>query len=203
MGRAFRSNFVAAIVIALVCGIIPALPAFDMVRGLSIDVLTALRWEVFGQLHDPASSPTVVVMIDEESYRTAPFKGSPTITWTREIGRVLTSIVEGGAKVIGFDVIFPTSIEQSEIPFGGEMLGVRLRGFDRDFLRALALASGSGKVVLGEVQHGDQPIYLRQGSELLWASSATSASSMCTLMPTMWFGECLSHSQSTKHWCLQ
>ena len=166
MGRAFRNNFVAAIVIALVCGIIPALPAFDMVRGLSIDVLTALRWEVFGQLHDPASSPTVVVMIDEESYRTAPFKGSPTITWTREIGRVLTSIVEGGAKVIGFDVIFPTSIEQSEIPFGGEMLGVRLRGFDRDFLRALALASGSGKVVLGEVQHGDQPILPSPGQRI-------------------------------------
>jgi adenylate cyclase len=166
MGRAFRSNVVAAIVIALVCGIIPALPAFDMVRGLSIDVLTALRWEVFGQLHDPASSPTVVVTIDEESYRTAPFKGSPTITWTREIGRVLTSIVEGGAKVIGFDVIFPTSIEQSEIPFEGEMLGVRLRGFDRDFLRALALASGSGKVVLGEVQHGDQPILPSPGQRI-------------------------------------
>jgi adenylate cyclase len=166
MRRVSRSNAVAVIVIALVCGIIPALPVFDIVRGLSIDVLTALRWEVFGQLHDPASSPTVVVVIDEESYRTAPFSGSPTITWTREIGRVLTSIVEGGAKVVGFDVVFPNSIEQSQIPFGDEILGARLRGFDRDFLRALAVASSAGKVVLGEVQRRDQPIQPSPGQRI-------------------------------------
>ena len=166
MRRVSRRDAVAAIVIALVCGIISASPALDMVRGLSIDVLTALRWEVFGQRHDPASAPTVVVAIDEESYRAAPFKGSPTVTWTREIGRVLTAIVEGGAKVVGFDIIFPSSIEQSEIPFGDEMLGARLRGFDRDFLRALAGASGSGKVVLGEVQHRDQPIRPSPGQRI-------------------------------------
>ena len=166
MARVSKRDVVAAIIIALVCGIVFALPAFDTLRGLSIDVLTALRWEVFGQAHDPASSPTAVVVIDEESYRTEPFKGSPTITWTREIGRVLTSIVEGGATVVGFDVVFPNSIEQSEIPFGGELLGTRLRGFDRDFLRALAVASGSGKVVLGEVQHRDQPIRPSPGQQI-------------------------------------
>ncbi len=153
-------------VIALVCGSIPALPVFDVVRGLSIDVLTALRWEIFGNRHDPASSPVVIVAIDEESYRTAPFKGSPTITWTREIGRVLTSLVEGGAKIIGFDIVFPTSIEQSEIPFDNEILGNRLRGFDREFLRALAIASRSGKVVLGAVQHGDEFILPSPGQQI-------------------------------------
>ena len=155
-----------AVVIALVCGAIPWSPPFDRMHGLSIDVLTALRWKLFGLRHDPSSSPTVVVAIDEESYRTAPFKGSPTVTWTREIGRVLTAIVEGGAKVVGFDVIFPTSIEQSELPFGAEMLGARLRGFDRDFLRALAVASRSGKVVLGEVQHRDRPIQPSPGQRI-------------------------------------
>ncbi len=166
MGRLSRGNVIAAIVIALVCGVIPALPAFDIVRGFSIDVLTALRWELFGQRYDPQSSPTVVVVIDEESYRTAPFKGSPTITWTREIGRVLSSIVEGGAKVVGFDIVFPTTIEQSEIPFGDDVLGARLRGFDRDFLRALAVASRSGKLVLGEVQHSNQPIQPSPGQRI-------------------------------------
>jgi serine phosphatase RsbU (regulator of sigma subunit) len=33
-----------------------------------------------------------------------------------------------------------------------------LRGFDRDYLRALALGARAGKVVLGEVQHQDNPI---------------------------------------------
>jgi len=60
--------------------------------------------------------------------------------------------------VVGFDVVYATSIEQSEIPFAGETLGGKLRGFDRDFLRALASASQSDKVVLGLMQHQHQPI---------------------------------------------
>ena len=37
-------------------------------------------------------------------------------------------------------------------PFDGEMLGARLRGFDRDFLRVLAIGARAEKVVLGEVR---------------------------------------------------
>jgi class 3 adenylate cyclase/CHASE2 domain-containing sensor protein len=99
-----------------------------------------------------------VVAIDEETYRSPPFVGTPDVTWTGEIGRVLTAVVEGGAKVVGFDIVFSTSIEQSEIPFGDATLGAKVRGFDRDFLRALALASRSGKVVLGQTQqHQEYP----------------------------------------------
>src|SRR5581483_946374 len=95
--------------------------------------------------------------IDGETYDTPPFKGSPTQTWTREIGRVLGSITEGGAKVIGYDVIFKNSIEQSEIPFGEAPVGARMRGFDRDYLIALRKLSDSGKLVLGEVLSNDHP----------------------------------------------
>jgi adenylate cyclase len=149
---------VAATIIALIFGTVVALPAFDGLRGLSLDILTALRWRVFGPGHDPTTSSVVVVAMDEESYHSPPFQGTPSIAWTREIGRVLTAIIDGGAKVIGFDVVYPISIEQSELPFGDETLGARLRGFDRDFLRALALAARNGKVVLGEIQHREQPI---------------------------------------------
>lgn len=137
-----------------------------MVHGLSIDVLTALRWEMFGRRQDPATSPAVVVAIDEETYQTAPFNGSPLLTWTGEVGRVLGAIVEGGAKVVGFDMVFPMSIEQSEIPFGEGAFGEKVRGFDRDFLRALATASSAGKVVLGEVLRGDQPIRPSPGQRI-------------------------------------
>ena len=99
-----------------------------------------------------------MVALDEETFRTPPFEGSPSVTWTPEIGRVLTAIIDGGAKVVGFDIVFPTSIEQSAVPFGDETLGARLRGFDRDYLRALALGARAGKVVLGEVQHQDKPV---------------------------------------------
>lgn len=151
MARITRGDALAVVIVAFASGVLFASPALDFARGLSLDILTALRWQVLGVRADPSSSPTVVVAIDEETYQTPPFKGSPTLTWTREIGKVLTAVLDGGANVVGFDVIFPTSIEQSEIPFGDAMLGVRMRGFDRDFLRALASGAAAGKVVLGEI----------------------------------------------------
>jgi serine phosphatase RsbU (regulator of sigma subunit)/CHASE2 domain-containing sensor protein len=148
----------AGVVIALAAGLLGASPALDGLGGFSIDVLTTLRWRVFGDAHPPASSHAVVLALDEETFRRPPFEGSPSVTWTPEIGRVLSAVIDGGAKVVGFDIVFPTSIEQSAVPFGDETLGARLRGFDRDYLRALALGARAGKVVLGEVQHQDNPV---------------------------------------------
>ncbi len=148
----------AALLISLAAALFVVSPALDAVRGLSIDWLTALRWRTFGNTHQPTASPAVVVALDEETFRTPPFEGTPSVTWTHEIGKVLTAIIDGGAKVVGFDIMFPTSIEQSAVPFGDETLGARVRGFDRDYLRALALGARAGKVVLGQVQHSDQPI---------------------------------------------
>ena len=153
-----RRDVAAAALIALAVSVVTALPQLDVLRGLSIDTLTWLRWEALGARHDPAESPAVVVAIDEETYRTPPFKDTPNVTWTREIGRVLTAVLDGGAKVVGFDIIFPTSIEQSTIPLADGTLGEKVRGFDRDFLRALNAAAHTGKVVLAEVQHSDAPV---------------------------------------------
>jgi adenylate cyclase len=156
----------AALVIAVLAGLLMLAPPLDRLHGLSIDLLTALRWRVFGTMHEPKTSPAVVVALDEETYRTPPFVGTPAITWTPEIGQVLNAIIAGGAKVVGFDIVFPTSIEQSEIPFGDGTLGGKLRGFDRDFLRALALGARAGKVVLGEAQHRDFPIMPAPGQRI-------------------------------------
>ena len=140
--RRFR-DAVAVLGIALVASALILAPPLDRFRGLSIDVLTMLRWRMFGGMHKPEQSPTVVVALDEETYRTPPFAGTPAITWSTEIGQVLTAILAGGAKVVGFDIVFPTSIEQYEIPFGDQTLGARVRGFDGDFLRALYSWLGS------------------------------------------------------------
>ncbi|MGB8400397.1 CHASE2 domain-containing protein [Bradyrhizobium sp.] len=165
IGRTSR-DAAAIAAIALICAGASISPPLKAIHGWSIDLLTALRWEMFGRQHDPAASPTVVIAIDEESYRTPPFQGSPTLTWTSEIGRVLGAVVEGGAKVVGFDLVIPTSLEQSEIPFGDGSLGEKVRGFDRDFLRALAAASATGNVVLGEVLRGDAPIRPSPGQRI-------------------------------------
>ncbi|WP_441234131.1 CHASE2 domain-containing protein [Bradyrhizobium sp. 930_D9_N1_4] len=157
MRRIGRRDIVAALLIALLAGAVFTSPPLQTLQGLSLDILTALRAKLIGDRRDPATSPVVVVAIDGETYDTPPFKGSPTLTWTREIGRVLGSIADGGAKAVGFDVIFPSSIEQSEIPFGEAPLGTRMRGFDRDYLIALRQLSDNGKLVLGEILSNDHP----------------------------------------------
>jgi adenylate cyclase len=157
MGSVIRRDAIAIILVALVCGIVSVLPPFNLIHGWSIDALTALRWEAFGAHRDPATMPVAVIAIDEETYQTPPFKGSPLLIWTTEIGRVLNAVIDGGAKVVGFDIVFPKSIEQSELPFGDDLLGARMRGFDRAFLRSLATGSAAGKVVLGETLRGDRP----------------------------------------------
>ena len=157
MRRIGRRDIVAAMLIALLAGAVFTSPPLQVLQGLSLDILTALRGKLIGDRGDPATSPVVVVAIDGETYDTSPFKGSPTLTWTREIGRVLGSVTEGGAKVVGFDVIFPSSIEQSEIPFGDAPFGSRLKGFDRDYLIALRKLSDGGKLVLGERLSNDHP----------------------------------------------
>ena len=182
---------VAALAIALACAGITVSPALDRIHGLSLDILTALRFDMFGNRHAPAASPTVVVAIDEESYRAAPFEGTPTMTWTGEIGRVLNAVIEGGARVVGFDIVIPNSLEQSEIPFGEGLLGERVKGFDRDFLRALANATAPGKVVLGEQLRHNAPIRpaagqriaVRQQQNIRPLNSLTDADDVVRRMP--------------------
>lgn len=150
-----RRDAVAVLVIAVASGFLSVLPPLNLAHGWSIDALTALRWQLLGPHRDAATAPVAVVAIDEETYETPPFKGSPTPIWTTEVGRVLTAVLNGGAKVAGFDIVFANSIEQSELPFGDDQVGTRMRGFDRPFLRALAGAAGDGKVVLGEALRPD------------------------------------------------
>ena len=166
MGRITRRDILAVIAIALVSGLLGTAPFLQSVHGLSLDILTALRWQLYGARHDPAASPSSSSPSTRKPFRDRLSSALPPSTWTREIGRVLTAILDGGAKVIGFDVIFESSIEQSEIPFGEELIGSRMRGFDRDYLRALATGAAAGKLVLGEIQQRDFPVVPYQGQRI-------------------------------------
>ncbi len=163
---AARQNVVAVLLVALLGGIASAFPPVDLVHGWSIDILTALRWKLSGPRRDPATAPVAVIALDEETYETPPFKGTPTPAWTTEIGRVLNAVLDGGARVAGFDIVFANSIEQSEIPFGDDILGAKLRGFDRPFLLSLRAGAAAGKVVLGEVLRSDGAILPAPGQRI-------------------------------------
>ena len=117
----------------------------DWLRGLSLDGLLLLRAELFSE---PQSVPPsiAIVAIDEETYRRAPFHDTPKALWTPEIGRVLNAILDGGAKVVGFDLILPTSAE------------AYLPGHDLPLLLALRRGAMNDRMVLARLQHQSKPI---------------------------------------------
>ena len=146
-----QRDVIVAGALAVIAGGLVSLPPFDGLRGLSIDVLFGLRHALFEPRHDPSASPSVVVAIDEETYRRPPFDDLPKVMWTRQIAAVMNAVLDGGASVVGFDLILPTSVER------------HVRGFDREFLVALNRASRNGRVVLAKVQHQLKPISPFQG----------------------------------------
>lgn len=148
-----RDLFAAAIAVLLGAGAV-ASPLADTLRGVSLDLAFALRHAVFGAKYGPADSPGVVVALDEETYRTPPFEGVPQAFWPREMAPVLGAVLDAGASVVAFDVIFPTSVERF-IP-----------GFERDWLRTLRAGAREGRVILGKVQHGASPILPFQGQAI-------------------------------------
>jgi adenylate cyclase len=136
----------AAGAIALAAALCLSLPYFRVLEGLSVDALFWLRHQASGPVRAPKDSPAVVLAIDEETYRREPFAATPQAMWTPQLAQVLNAVLAAGAKVVGFDVIFPTSVE-----------GL-VRGYDRDFLLALRRGANEGRVVLGLVQHQAKPI---------------------------------------------
>jgi adenylate cyclase len=131
---------------ALVATIAVSGPWSNTLDGLSSDSLVWLRQAVFGPQHERSESPTVVIAIDEETYRREPFSAVPKVMWTPEIAQVFDAVIDGGATVIGMDIILPTSVAS------------QIRGYDRDFLRSLRRHGRAGRMVLSKVQHSTQPI---------------------------------------------
>jgi class 3 adenylate cyclase/CHASE2 domain-containing sensor protein len=139
-------DVVLALLLALSVGIGVGLLGVPALQGLSIDLLFWLGHRLPALARDPGPPPVAVVAIDEETYRRPPFADLPKELWTPQLGAVIQALAEAGAAVVGFDVIFPTSVEKL------------LPGYDRPFLLALLQAGRSGKVVLGKVQHQLLPI---------------------------------------------
>jgi len=149
-----RRDWAAGILVALGVSAGVGLSAPAYLQGLSLDLLFWTRQHVFGSPRDAAQSPSVIVALDEETYRRPPFAGLPNVMWTPEIARVLNAVIDADANVIGLDVIFPTAVE-NYVP-----------GFDRPFLLALRNGGRKNKMVLGKVQHQEFPIVPFEGQRL-------------------------------------
>ena len=140
-----RAPFATYAIVGLISAFV-SVPPFDFLRGWSSDITFWLRNAAFGQQHSTGSSPAVVIALDEETYRTPPFAERPVVLWTPQIAAVLDAVIGGGAKVVGFDIILPQSVESVA------------RGYDREFLLSLRNAARQSKVVLGKLQHELLPI---------------------------------------------
>ena len=125
-----------------------AAPPADFLGRLSIDLLLPLRHYVYGPLFASNDSAVVAIVIDEETYRTPPFSDTPKVAWTPHLADIISAVAEGGAKVIGLDLIYPTSLDRRGL----------LRGYDRPLLRALVNVGRQGKLVLGELRLSQQPV---------------------------------------------
>jgi class 3 adenylate cyclase len=146
LNRSRARDIFATLIISLSLAAVIAAPPLNRWDGLSIDTLFWLRHQIYGPLYTSDESPTVVVALDEETYRRAPFDSVPKSLWTPQIATVIRELLRAGAVVVGQDLIFPTSVESY------------LRGHDRDYLKVLREAGQHGQIVLGKVQHLSKPI---------------------------------------------
>lgn len=154
-----RGRLIAALVAGLVFAGWAATEAAGALRGFTttaaaLDLLFPLRQLVFGPIHAPAQSPVAVVVIDEETYGSAPYAGLPQVAWTPQLGQLLEALDGAGAKLVGLDLVYPTTLESL------------LPGYDRPLRRAVAKLGRAGKLVMGRVDSSREPILPERGQLL-------------------------------------
>ncbi len=144
-----------AIAVALASYTFVFLTAGSYLSGISIDILFWLREKAPLGIAQEREASVVVVAIDEETHRRTPFSQVPKVMWTPQMGGVQQALLKAGARVIGYDLIFPSTVA-SAVP-----------NYDREFLKALHQAARDNKVVLGKVQVQNKPIAPHQSQALV------------------------------------
>ena len=140
----------AAITVALgiVVAIPAAVPGLDYLHRLGVDFLLPLRHAAFGPLFAAEDSDVVVVVIDEETYRTPPFAGAPEVAWTPFLARVIEAVTAAEPSAIGLDLVYPTSLDRPGL----------VPGYDKPLLKSFLKAGRAGRLVLGQVRLSQQAI---------------------------------------------
>ena len=133
-----RVRFAAIVaVLALAVGV---LTERFLAYGLSFDALLTLRHTILGDRH-PAEAPQVVVVnIDGDTFKAPGFREIPFAFWAPQFSTVLDAVDAAGAKTIGVDLIFATTVE----------IEPALRGHDQPLRASLARLGAMDRVVLPE-----------------------------------------------------
>ena len=148
LSRQWRLRLAVASGLAAAAGALSLTPPSSLLQRMGIDLLLPLRHAFYWPLFPPGASDVVVVAIDEQSYRTEPFRNTPKVAWTPHLARVLEAVNDAEPSAIGLDVIYPTSLDRPEL----------LRGYDRPFLLALRKAADKDRLVLGAARLSGETI---------------------------------------------
>lgn len=114
-----------------------------LLTGLSTDTLLLMQRS---QTLPPARPRVIVVAIDEQTLLAPEFADRPRVLWTALLAETIDALVANRAKVIGFDLIFTTTVEQD------------LPDFDRPFRLSLRSAAQANKLVMAEAATATEPI---------------------------------------------
>jgi adenylate cyclase len=118
--------------------------------GLSMDTLFGLREFAYGPRR-PAGPDTQValVLIDEDTYALPPFHGLSKDLWTPFFASVIGAVDAAEPRVIGFDIILPSSLER---------LVPELKGYEHSFRDALRQAGDADRLVLAKFYGQGVPV---------------------------------------------
>lgn len=116
------------------------------IAGLSVDTLFWLRDAAFGPRRPAGQAKVAIILIDEATYATEPFRGLSKELWTPYFAAVLRAVQAAGPAVIGLDLVLPTTMERFQ------------RGYEREFLLALRAGAEAKRMVLAKVQGQGPPV---------------------------------------------
>ncbi|MEH6631597.1 MAG: adenylate/guanylate cyclase domain-containing protein [Halopseudomonas aestusnigri] len=118
----------------------------DLLRGLSIDVLQSMAFakhDLLDNGEEPSMRSDVsLIMLDEASYQSTALANTPRVLWTPEFAEVITAVMEADSKILGLDIILPTT--------AANWTGNRTH--DRTFMQSLAkYGRKEDRLLMGEV----------------------------------------------------
>ena len=120
---------------------------------LGEDALIASRHWLEGPRYAPEEADTVVVALDEATYRRPPFEGTPKVAWTPYLAKVIDAIGQAQPRVMGLDIIFPTTLDQPEL----------LPGYDSAWRQSLYRHGRKGRLILARTRLSNQSIEPTRG----------------------------------------
>ncbi|MBL8571868.1 MAG: adenylate/guanylate cyclase domain-containing protein [Phreatobacter sp.] len=154
--RLWRGRAAVALLFGLIAGLMTVAPWAGPLERAGLDALFVARHWLFGPLFPAERSDVAVVVIDEETYHTHPFAARPRVAWSPYLAAVIEAIDAAGPRVIGYDLVDPTTLDQPDL----------LPRFDRPLLRALAGPGREGRLVLGEIRLSGEMIGPTRGQRI-------------------------------------